>query len=277
MANTEREKEDLLALRKKIFILGYKGGMAHLASCYSSLEMIYALYLKGILQYDPENPRWKDRDRFILSKGHAGLALYTVMMKAGLIEEKVLDTYLQEESLIGGEPCMRDSTWVEATTGSLGHGLSMGLGIAMALKMDHSPAKVYVMLGDGECEEGTVWEAVMMAPAFGLDNLVAILDCNEIQKMDFVKKTIGETRWAQRWEAFGWEVKEIDGHDMEDFKRAIEEPVTSDKPRLLIAHTVKGKGISIMENNPNWHFKLPGRKELKVFKEELGISDSELE
>ncbi len=277
MANTEREKEDLLALRKKIFILGYKGGMAHLASCYSSLEMIYALYLKGILQYDPENPRWKDRDRFILSKGHAGLALYTVMMKAGLIEEKVLDTYLQEESLIGGEPCMRDSAWVEATTGSLGHGLSMGLGIAMALKMDHSPAKVYVMLGDGECEEGTVWEAVMMAPAFGLDNLVAILDCNEIQKMDFVKKTIGETRWAQRWEAFGWEVKEIDGHDMEDFKRAIEEPVTSDKPRLLIAHTVKGKGISIMENNPNWHFKLPGRKELKVFKEELGISDSELE
>lgn len=277
MANTEREKEDLLALRKKIFILGYKGGMAHLASCYSSLEMIYALYLKGILQYDPENPRWKDRDRFILSKGHAGLALYTVMMKAGLIEEKVLDTYLQEESLIGGEPCMRDSAWVEATTGSLGHGLSMGLGIAMALKMDHSPAKVYVMLGDGECEEGTVWEAVMMAPAFGLDNLVAILDCNEIQKMDFVKKTIGETRWAQRWEAFGWEVKEIDGHDMEDFKKAIEEPVTSDKPRLLIAHTVKGKGISIMENNPNWHFKLPGRKELKVFKEELGISDSELE
>ena len=277
MANTEREKEDLLALRKKIFILGYKGGMAHLASCYSSLEMIYALYLKGILQYDPENPRWKDRDRFILSKGHAGLALYTVMMKAGLIEEKVLDTYLQEESLIGGEPCMRDSAWVEATTGSLGHGLSMGLGIAMALKMDHSPAKVYVMLGDGECEEGTVWEAVMMAPAFGLDNLVAILDCNEIQKMDFVKKTIGETRWAQRWEAFGWEVKEIDGHDMEDFKRAIEEPVTSGKPRLLIAHTVKGKGISIMENNPNWHFKLPGRKELKVFKEELGISDSELE
>lgn len=277
MANTEREKEDLLALRKKIFILGYKGGMAHLASCYSSLEMIYALYLKGILRYDPENPRWKDRDRFILSKGHAGLALYTVMMKAGLIEEKVLDTYLQEESLIGGEPCMRDSAWVEATTGSLGHGLSMGLGIAMALKMDHSPAKVYVMLGDGECEEGTVWEAVMMAPAFGLDNLVAILDCNEIQKMDFVKKTIGETRWAQRWEAFGWEVKEIDGHDMEDFKRAVEEPVTSDKPRLLIAHTVKGKGISIMENNPNWHFKLPGRKELKVFKEELGISDSELE
>ena len=260
MANTEREKEDLLALRKKIFILGYKGGMAHLASCYSSLETIYALYLKGILRYDPENPRWKDRDRFILSKGHAGLALYTVMMKAGLIEEKVLDTYLQEESLIGGEPCMRDSAWVEATTGSLGHGLSMGLGIAMALKMDHSPAKVYVMLGDGECEEGTVWEAVMMAPAFGLDNLVAILDCNEIQKMDFVKKTIGETRWAQRWEAFGWEVKEIDGHDMEDFKRAVEEPVTSDKPRLVIAHTVKGKGISIMENNPNWHFKLPGRK-----------------
>lgn len=277
MANTEKEQQELLALRKKIFITGYKGGMAHLASCYSSLEMIYALYLKDILRYDPKNPKWQDRDRFILSKGHAGLALYGVMMKAGLIEEKVYDTYLKEESLIGGEPCMRDSAWVEATTGSLGHGLSMGLGIAMALKMNHSPAKVYVMLGDGECEEGTVWEAVMTAPAFGLDNLIAILDCNEIQKMDFVEKTIGPTRWDEKWESFGWEVKETDGHDMEAFKKVIEEPVIPGKPRIVIAHTVKGKGISIMENNPNWHFKLPGRKELKIFKEELGISDSELE
>lgn len=277
MANTEKEQQELLALRKKIFITGYKGGMAHLASCYSSLEMIYALYLKDILRYDPKNPKWQDRDRFILSKGHAGLALYGVMMKAGLIEEKVYDTYLKEESLIGGEPCMRDSAWVEATTGSLGHGLSMGLGIAMALKMNHSPAKVYVMLGDGECEEGTVWEAVMTAPAFGLDNLIAILDCNEIQKMDFVEKTIGPTRWDEKWESFGWEVEETDGHDMEAFKKVIEEPVILGKPRIVIAHTVKGKGISIMENNPNWHFKLPGRKELKIFKEELGISDSELE
>ncbi len=277
MANTTNEEKELLELRKKIFITGYKGGMAHLASCYSSLEMIYALYLKGILKYDPRNPKWNDRDRFILSKGHAGLALYGVMMKAGLIDEAVFDSYLQEESLIGGEPCMRDSAWVEATTGSLGHGLSMGLGVAMALKLDNSPAKVYVMLGDGECQEGTVWEAVMTAPAFGVDNLIAILDCNEIQKMDFVEKTIGPARWLDKWEAFGWDVKDTDGHDMEAFKNALSGPAPAGKPRLIIAHTIKGKGVSIMENNPNWHFKLPGRKELKVFKAELGIADSELE
>lgn len=275
--NSILEQQELLELRKKIFITGYKGGMAHLASCYSSLEMLYALYMKDILKYDPKDPKWKDRDRFILSKGHAGLALYGVMMKAGLIDETMYDSYLTETSLIGGEPCMRDSAWVEATTGSLGHGLSMGLGIAMALKLDNSTAKVYVMLGDGECEEGTVWEAIMTAPAFGLDNLIAILDCNGIQKMDFVEKTIGATRWTDKWEAFGWDVQEVDGHDMEAFKATILKPAGEGKPRLIIAHTVKGKGVSIMENNPNWHFKLPGKKELKVFKEELGISDSELE
>lgn len=186
--NSKQETKELLELRKKIFITGYKGGMAHLASCYSSLEMIYAMYLKGILKYDSKNPKWKDRDRFILSKGHAGLALYGVMEKAGLISDEIYKSYLTEKSLIGGEPCMRDSQWVEATTGSLGHGLSMGLGIAMALKMNNSPAKVYVMLGDGELEEGTVWEAIMTAPAFGVDNLIAILDRNNIQKWISLKR-----------------------------------------------------------------------------------------
>lgn len=277
MANTVEEEKDLLELRKQIFTTGYKGGMAHLASCYSSLEMIYALYQKGILRYDPKNSKWNDRDRFVLSKGHAGLALYAVLCHVGLLEETTFASYLQENAEIGGEPCMRDCPWVEATTGSLGHGLSMGLGIAMALKMNHSPAKVYVMLGDGECQEGTVWEAVMTAPGFGVDNLVAILDSNRIQKMDFVDKTIGETRWKEKWGSFGWDVKEVDGHDVEAFCDVMKQDPVKGKPRLVIAHTIKGKGVSIMENNPNWHFRLPGRKELKVFKEELGISDSELE
>lgn len=277
MANTMQEERELRELRKKIFLIGYKGGMAHLASCFSSLEMIYALYLKGILRYDPRNPQWEDRDRFILSKGHAGLALYSVMQKAGLVSEEVLQSYLSEESVIGGEPCRRDCAWIEATTGSLGHGLSMGLGIAIALKRNKSNGKVYVMLGDGECQEGTVWEAAMTAPAFGVDNLVAILDCNNIQKMDYIDKTIGETRWMEKWTSFGWEVKEVDGHDMEAFRNVVMMQAVGEKPRLIIARTVKGKGVSIMENNPIWHFKLPGRKELKIFKEELGIVDSELE
>lgn len=250
--------------------------MAHLASCYSCLEMLYALYVKGILNYDPKNPHWQERDRFILSKGHAGLALYCVMQRAGLIREEAVTSYLQEESLIGGEPCMRDSPWVEATTGSLGHGLSMGLGIATALKLNHSSAKVYVMLGDGECEEGTVWEAAMTAPAFGLDALVAILDCNRIQKMDFVEKTIGAANWSERFTSFGWQVDEVDGHDMEAFQAVLTKENHSAKPRLILAHTVKGKGVSIMEDNPNWHFKLPGRKERKIFTQELGITEAEL-
>ena len=196
--------------------------------------------------------------------------------KGCLISDEIYKSYLTEKSLIGGEPCMRDSQWVEATTGSLGHGLSMGLGIAMALKMNNSPAKVYVMLGDGELEEGTVWEAIMTAPAFGVDNLIAILDRNNIQKMDFVEKTIGVPNWSAKWKSFGWDVLETDGHDMEDFKSTILSENNSGMPRLIIANTIKGKGVSIMENNPNWHFRLPGRKELKIFKEELGILDEEL-
>lgn len=276
MANTKAEERELLELRKRIFITGYKGGMAHLASCYSCLEMLYAFYCKGILRYDVHNPRWEDRDRFILSKGHAGLALYGVMEKAGLITPEQYESYLTSESKIGGEPCMRDSEWVEATTGSLGHGLSMGLGMAIALKLNKSKAKVYVMLGDGELQEGVAWEAIMTAPSFGVDNLNAILDCNHIQKMDFVEKTIGEPKWRDKFVSFGWDVAETDGHDMEAFSECVLSQNESGRPRLIIANTVKGKGISIMENNPNWHFKLPGRRELKVFKEELGITDAEL-
>lgn len=273
----EHSGKRLQELRKKIFLAGYRGGMAHLASCYSSLEMMYAFYLGGILRYDAKDPHWKDRDRFILSKGHAGLALYGVMAEAGLIGWDVFDSYLQEGCRIGGEPCMRDCEWVEATTGSLGHGLSMAEGIAMALKMDGSSAKVYVMLGDGECEEGSVWEAAMTAPAFGLDNLIVVMDCNRIQKMDFVERTIGPVDWKERWRAFGWSVDEVaDGHDMEGFREAVMRSAQTGRPRFILAHTVKGKGVSLMENNPNWHFRLPGRKELKVFQEELGISDSEL-
>lgn len=277
MGNSAKEQQELKELRKLIFITGYKGGMAHLASCYSSLEMIYTLYRKGILRLDRKDPKWNDRDRFILSKGHAGLALYGVLLQEGLITEEMYKSYLTDDSAIGGEPCMRDCEWIEATTGSLGHGLPMSVGIAMALKMNHSEAKVYCMLGDGELEEGTVWEAAMSAPSFGLENLVAILDCNDIQKMDLVKNTIGMDNWAEKWAAFGWNVFETDGHDIEAFEKTIREIPQNGKPTFVIAHTTKGKGVSIMENNPNWHFRLPGRKELKVFKAELEIDDSELE
>ncbi len=277
MTTNNYDEQKLKELRKQIFITGYKGGLAHVASCYSCLEILYALFIKGVMRYNAKEPKWEDRDRFVLSKGHAGLALYSVMAEAGFLTKEEVATYLQPGTHIGGEPCMRDLEGVEASTGSLGHGLSMAVGMAMAQKMDERDAKTYVVLGDGECEEGTIWEAAMSAPAFHLDNLTAILDCNNIQKMDFVEKTMGLSNWKEKWETFGWHVEEVDGHDVEAVTEALQKPSVQGKPKLLIAHTVKGKGVSVMENNPNWHFKLPGRKELKYFKEELEISDTELE
>ena len=271
------EKELLKSLRKKIFITGYKGGMAHLASCYSAIEIIYTLYLRDVLKYDRTNPKWEGRDRFILSKGHAGLALFAVLNQAGLMTDKEFDSYLKPNTRIGGEPCMRDCEWVEATTGSLGHGLSLGLGMALALKTNNSNAKVYVLLGDGECEEGSIWEAAMFASAYKLNNLIAILDHNRIQKMDLTNKIIGQEQWDKKWEAFGWQVKHTDGHDINKLKTIFSEENSSDMPLLIIADTTKGKGISIMENNPNWHFKLPKKKELKVFMDELNVTEDELE
>ncbi len=271
------EIEKLRQLRKEIFLVGYSGGMAHLASCYSCLEILYTLYCKNVLAVDVNNPKAHDRDRFILSKGHAGLALYSVLCERGFLTREEFHTYLKAGSKIGGEPCMRDLPFAEASTGSLGHGLGMGIGIAMAQKLDKTKARTFVVLGDGELEEGTVWEAAMSAKAFELDNLIAILDANEIQKMDSIEKTIGMNNWKDKWQSFGWQVEDVDGHNIDALTSILLKHNKEKSPRLVIAHTVKGKGISIMENNPAWHFKLPNKKELAVFKTELGITDEELE
>lgn len=262
-------------IRKKIFLTAYRGGIAHLASAFSCVEILYTLYLKGIMKYNIYNLNFPERDRFILSKGHGGLALYVVMVEAGLMPEEELMTFLQPGTHIGGEPCMRDMKGIEASTGSLGHGLSMAVGMAMANKMDERQSKTYVLLGDGECEEGVIWEAATSAVTFQLDNLVAILDCNSIQKLKTVEDTIGYVDWNKRWQAFGWEVVETDGHDTEALYQVLSVENQIGKPRLVIAKTTKGKGVSIMENDPKWHYRMPKKKELKVFAEELGIMEGE--
>lgn len=272
----EQDNKNCKELRKKIFITGYAGGMAHFASCFSAVEIIYTLYLKGIMKYDSQNPDMPERDRFILSKGHAGLTLYTVMWKAGFLTEKELSSYLQPGCHIGGEPCMRDLKGIEATTGSLGHGLSMGVGMALGQKLDGTDAKTYVLVGDGECQEGSIWEGIMSASAFKLDNLVVILDNNTIQKMDFTESIMGFSNWREKLESFGWNVKEVDGHNVDELEKCLKEKNKSGKPVFIIAKTIKGKGVSIMEGNPIWHFKLPGKKEKKIFMEELEISDEEM-
>lgn len=267
----------LLALRKKIFITGYSGGMAHLASCFSALEIIYTLYMKGIMKYDPNNPTWSERDRFVLSKGHGALALYAILCEAGCMAEDEMYTYLKPHCHIGGEPCSRDMRAIEASTGSLGHGLPIAVGMALGQKIDGSTARTFVLVGDGECQEGSIWEAAMAGAAMKLDNLVAILDCNRLQKTNQVEETMGYVHWKEKWEAFGWNVVEVDGHDVDALTRLFHNLEGKGKPTMVLAYTVKGKGVSIMENNPVWHFKLPNKKEKKVFMEELHISEAEME
>lgn len=265
-------------IRKKIFLTANVSGVAHLASAFSLVELLYVLYQEKVLRVDATRPYWEDRDRLILSKGHGSLALYTALQMAGFITQEDLDTFCSPGGILGGEPKLGDIPGVEATTGSLGHGLSLGVGMAIAGKIDEKEYHTYVIIGDGESQEGTIWEAVMSAAHYKLDNLTVILDFNQIQKMGPVSESMSISQWRDKWEAFGWQVEELqDGHDLNQIREVLRKPVTKGKPRLIIAHTIKGKGVSIMENNPNWHFKMPGKRELKVFMEELNITQEELD
>ncbi|WP_026491173.1 transketolase [Butyrivibrio sp. XPD2002] len=264
-------------LRKRVFITGYKGGHAHLASCFSAIEILYTLYMKGILKYDINNPYLEERDRFVLSKGHSGLALFSVLELAGIISKSEMESYLKCESGIGGEPNLGDALGIEASTGSLGHGLSMAVGMALAQKNDGKGSRTFVLIGDGECQEGTMWEAAMSASSFSLDNLIVVMDYNKLQKTNRVDETLKYVEWADKWRTFGWNVLITDGHDVEQLRNVLGEIQMCKKPTIVMAETIKGRGVSIMENSPKWHFKMPTKKELKYFIEELGISEEELE
>lgn len=185
--------------------------------------------------------------------------------------------FTRPDSMLGGEPSLCLPMGIEASTGSLGHGLSLGVGIALAQKADGLDTRTFVLLGDGECEEGSVWEAVMSAVKYKLDNLVAILDYNQLQKMDTVETVAGIKDWCGPFSSFGWDYTEVDGHNVEELKNAFSNLKNNEKPHVLIAHTIKGKGLTLMENNPAWHWRMPNRKELKVFVSELGISAEEME
>ena len=270
-------EKELLEIRKKIFLTGNSASIAHIASAFSIVEILYALYDKKILKYHAQNPNWEERDLFILSKGHGSLALYTMLCREGFFSEEILRSFSKPGSYLGGEPCVPHIPGVEASTGSLGHGLSIGVGMALAKKIDGKTNKVYVLLGDGECQEGTVWEAVMFAAQNNLDNLVAIIDSNKLQKMDTLENVMGIKSWKDTLLSFHWQVEEVDGHNVEEIEKALTKPNNSGKPLAIIANTVKGKGVSIVENNPKWHWKLPNKKETKIFMKELSISEEEIE
>lgn len=269
-------ESELLSMRKDILLAGIGGGAAHFASALSMVEIMYALYFGGILRYRAAQPLWNERDRLIISKGHGSLALYTALSKAGFFGREELLKFCKPHSQLGGEPLLGETPGVEATTGSLGHGLSFGMGVALATKQTCPQIHTYIVVGDGECEEGSIWEAVMAAAKYELDNLTVILDANGIQKMGAISDILGIEDWGARFAAFGWAVDETDGHDVDMLIKALSQAKHTGQPRLLIAHTVKGKGVSFMENDPKWHWRQPNKKETKKIMVELNITEEEL-
>ncbi len=242
-------------IRRHAVELTHRSGGSHIGSILSVADIIAVLYA-DVLNYDVTNTKWDGRDRFVLSKGHAGLSLYTTLAEAGFFDKSELDTYYQNGSRLSGH-VSHYVPGVDFSTGSLGHGLSAGTGMAYALKKKGNPAKVYVVLGDGECDEGSVWEAMLFANHYNLDNIVAIVDHNKMQSMDFCEKTISKGSLVDKWKAFGWNVIDINGNDHQQLKEAFSQPSENKKPTVIIANTIKGYGIPFMENDILWHYRFP--------------------
>jgi transketolase len=254
-------------------------GSGHPGGSLSVIDILTTIYF-GRLRHDPKRPDWPERDRVVLSKGHAVPALYSVLAKAGYFPEGQLITLRKLGSPLQGHPDRTALPGIEAATGSLGQGLSISLGLALGLKLSGSPARVYCVLGDGEIQEGQVWEAAMSAPKLGhpghpLDNLVVILDYNKIQLDNFVAKILDLEPVLAKWQSFGWPVLEIDGHDVAQIAKALDQAeATRGVPTFVVAHTVKGKGVSFMENDPEWHGKAPKPAEaIAGIREVLGITE----
>ena len=267
------------ACRVQIIRMLTHAGSGHPGGSLSVIDALVSIMF-GRLRHDPARPDWPDRDRIVLSKGHAVPALYAAMAKAGYFPEERLITLRKLGSPLQGHPDRTALPGVEAATGSLGEGLSVALGMALGLKLSRSGARVYCILGDGEIQEGQVWEAAMSAPKLGqpdhaLDNLTVVLDYNKIQLDDFVAKILDLEPVVAKWQSFGWPVLEIDGHSMDQLGKALDQAeATKGRPTLVVAHTVKGKGVSFMENNPEWHGKSPKPTEaITAIREILGVTE----
>ncbi len=248
----------------------HKATSSHIGTCLSMADILAVLY-SGILRVDPIRPDWPDRDRFILSKGHGAAIGYAVLAERGFFPVEWLNTYCQDGSKLPGHITSHGVPGVEVSTGSLGHGLPIGCGMALAGKREGKPYRVFVMLSDGELDEGSNWEAILFAPQHCLDNLVAIVDYNKIQAFGKVKEVLDLDPLADKWRAFRWAVREIDGHNYKQIEDVLASvPFESGKPSAIIAHTVKGKGVSFMENQPAWHYKSPNDEQLAQALADLG-------
>lgn len=258
-----------LKIRRHAVTMTHSGKSSHVGSVLSMADIIAVLYGR-VLNVKPEYPIWPDRDRFILSKGHAGAGIYAALAESGFFPTD----WLREHCACGSRMCGHVShigvPGVELSTGSLGHGLSVGAGMAYAAKLDGKKHRVFVLLSDGESDEGSNWEAILFAAHHRLSNLVAVVDYNKIQSLDIVENTLRLEPFAEKWSAFGWEVHEADGHDHDALDKYLDVNVTDDAPpHCVIAHTVKGKGVSFMENSVLWHYRSPQGDEYESALNEL--------
>lgn len=231
------------------------GGSSHVGSVLSMADIVAVLYGE-VLRLRPDQPEWPDRDRFILSKGHAGAGIYAALAERGFFSTDELAQHYRDGSRFSGHVSHKGIPGVELSTGSLGHGLSVGAGRALAARLDGKAHKVYVLLSDGECDEGSNWEAILFAAHHRLDNLIAVVDYNKIQSLDTVENTLRLEPFVDKWRSFGWAVHEVDGHDHTALLRTFKEiPKRPGQPTCVLAHTVKGKGVSFMENTVLWHYR----------------------
>ncbi len=256
-------------MRREIIEMIGAAKSGHPGGSLSAVELVVTLYF-DVMRHDPSNPKWPDRDRFILSKGHAAPVLYAAMAECGYTPLDQLNTLRKLNSIYQGHPDVRFIPSLEASTGSLGEGVSLALGMGLTARLNGSPSRTYVMLGDGEIQEGQIWEGAMFGSFHKVDNIVAIVDYNGIQLDGFVKDIMDVAPLAAKWRAFGWHTVEIDGHNIPVIQAAFKEASeTKGKPTAIIAHTIKGKGVSFMENNPKFHGMAPTPEEVKLALQEL--------
>jgi transketolase len=256
-------------IRREIIEMIGAAGSGHPGGSLSAVEIVTELYF-DYMKIDPKNPKWPQRDRFILSKGHAAPVLYAAMAEAGYTPIDKLNTLRKLGSIYQGHPDVRFIPSLEASTGSLGEGLSLALGLGIAARLDGNPSRTYAMFGDGEIQEGQIWEAAMAGAFHKLDNVVAIVDYKQIQHDGFLNEIMDVAPLADKWRAFGWHTIELDGHDLSAIQAAFKEAeATKGKPTCLVAHTIKGKGVSFMENNPKFHGMAPTPDEVKLALQEL--------
>ena len=275
MVNSSERIAELAEIARQIRILilktTHRAGCGHTGGSLSEADILTALYFKE-MNIDPANPGWEDRDRFILSKGHSTPGYYAALAYRGYFDTAELDTFDELGSRLQGHPHMRETPGVDISSGSLGQGLSCGIGMARGGKAKGKDFAVYVLIGDGECQEGQIWEAAMYAGSHQTPRIIAIIDRNKVQLASKTSEAVNLEPFAEKWKSFGWKVFECDGHDMKSLVDSLElaRAVSRTGPAVVVAHTVKGKGVSFMEGKWQWHGKAPNDEELTLAMKELG-------